>query len=171
MNFQLDQRSSYSALANAFGELFPLREQHVAPPSTDTITPSYSTADATSFGTPILGQTLPVPVDGPMLSSQVPSETSVSSESGQGTAIVSPIALNVAAAVGQDPQGSERFMCNEPECEASFIQEQGLNRHFKDKHLPPGTCPNCPWFTWPRGRPGLLKAHQEKYHMSSVFHD
>jgi hypothetical protein len=163
MNFQLDQMSSYSTLANALGDQQPL-----APPSTHAIIPSYSTADAASFGTPIPGPTLPVPAGGPVLS--ISSETLATS--GQGTAVASPIALKVpTAAGGQDPQGPGRYMCSEPGCQASFTQEQVRTRHFKDIHLPPGTCPNCSWFKWPRGRPGLLTAHQKKYHMPSVSDD
>ncbi|KAH9970393.1 hypothetical protein BGW80DRAFT_576210 [Lactifluus volemus] len=164
---RFDQRSSYSTLANALGESFPLYQQHSAPPSTHTISPSYPTADAASFGPHIPGPTSPVSVGGPV--SSISSGTSASS--GQGTAVVSPIASNVAAAVGQDHQGPGRFFCGYPGCERSFIQEQGLTRHFKDIHLPPGTCPNCTSFRWPRGRPGLLTAHQKKCHMPSVSHD
>ncbi|KAH9970404.1 hypothetical protein BGW80DRAFT_1330443 [Lactifluus volemus] len=152
-DFTFDFTSSYSTLSNAT-------------PSTQTITPSYSTSDAASFGTPIPGPTLPVPVGGPVLS--ISSGTSTSS--GQGTAVVSPIALNVAAVEGQNFQGPGRHKCNEPGCKASFTQKQVRNRHFKDQHSPRGTCPNCSW-TWPSGRPGLLTAHQKKYHMPSVSDD
>ncbi|KAH9970426.1 hypothetical protein BGW80DRAFT_1330786 [Lactifluus volemus] len=95
----------------------------------------------------------------------------MSASSGQGTAVVSPtgIALNVAAAVGQDAQRTGRYEYDE--CGASFSQKKARTHHFKDKHLRPGTCPNCLWFTWPRGRPGLLPAHQNEYHMPSVFDD
>ncbi|KAH9957177.1 hypothetical protein BGW80DRAFT_1383263 [Lactifluus volemus] len=157
MNFQLDQRSSYSTLENAFRESFPPHQRHLTSPSTHTITPLYSAADAPSFGTPIPGPTLPV--GGPVLS--IPSEASASS--GQGTAVASP---NVAAAVGQDPQSTGRYVCDD--CGASFSQKQVRDRHIKDQHSPPGTCPMCSWFVWPRGRPGLLKAHIGKYHLPPV---
>jgi hypothetical protein len=156
--------SSFSTLSNALGELFPPHQQHSVPPSTHTITLSYSTADAASFETHILGPTLPV--GGPVLS--ISSGTSASS--GESTAVVSPIVLNVAAAEGQDSQGPGRHKCNKPGCKASFTQKQVRNRHFKDQHSPRGTCPNCSW-TWPSGRPGLLTAHQKKYHMPSVSDD
>jgi hypothetical protein len=155
--------SSYSTLANALGGLFPPHQQLLAPPSTHTIIPSYSTAN----GMPIPGPTLPVPVGGPVLSIS----SGMSASSGQGTAVVSPIALNVAAADGQDPQGPGRHKCHKPGCKVIFTQEQVRNRHFKDKHMPPGTCPECPWFTWPLGRPDKLKAHNKEYHMPSISHD
>ncbi|KAH9957170.1 hypothetical protein BGW80DRAFT_1448689 [Lactifluus volemus] len=165
---RFDQRNSYSTLANALGESFLPYQRHSAPPSTHTITPSYSTADAASFGTPIPGPTLPVSVGGPVLS--ISSGTSATS--GQGTAVASPIALNVpAAAEGQDLQGPGRCMCSEPGCQASFTQKKAQSRHFKDKHMPPRTCPECPWFTWPLGRPDKLKAHNKEYHIPSASHD
>jgi DNA-directed RNA polymerase subunit RPC12/RpoP len=157
MNFQLDQRSSYTTLTNSFGASFPPHQQHLAPPHVHTITPSYSIADGASFGTPIPGPTSPV--GGPVLS--ISSETSASS--GQGTTVASPIALTVAAAVSQDPQGTRRYVCDE--CGASFSQKQVRDHHIKDQHSPPGTCPMCSRFVWPRGRPGLLKAHIGRYHL------
>ncbi|KAH9970386.1 hypothetical protein BGW80DRAFT_1330262 [Lactifluus volemus] len=149
----LDQRSSHSALANAFGQSYLSDQQHSAPPSTQTITPSYPT-DAASFGPPIPGPTLPVAVGGSVLS--ISSETSASS--GQGTAVV---------AEGQDPK---LFLCGEHRCQASFTKKKAYNRHFKDKHMPPGTCPECS-FTWPLGRPDKLTAHKKEYHMPSPSHD
>ncbi|KAH9970411.1 hypothetical protein BGW80DRAFT_576713 [Lactifluus volemus] len=161
----LNQMSSYSTLVggNAFGESLPPHQQYSVPPSTHTITLSYPTADAASFGMHIPGPMLPV---GGHVLSTTSSETSTSS--GQGTAVVSPIALNVAAAEGQGPGW---LLCGEPGCGSSFTYEQVRTRHFKNVHLPPGACPNCSWFKWPRGRPGLLTDHHRKYHMPSVTDD
>jgi hypothetical protein len=166
MNFQTYQRSSDSALANALDESFPPHQQQLAFSSADTITPSYSSTDSTSFGMPIPGPTSPMPEGAPVL--PILSEDSASSS--LGTAVASSVALNVAAASaeGQDPQGSVRHPCYHPECEATFTQKQVRDRHFQDKHLPRGTCPNsnCPEsFTYPRGRPGLLKTHLKKCRM------
>ena len=149
--------SSFSTLANALGESFPPHQQHLLPPSIHTITPSYSTqaADAAFFWTSTPRPTLSV--GGPV--SSISSETSASP-----CQDTSPIALNVAAVVGQEFRGSRRHLCDK--CGASFRQKQVRNRHFRDKHLPPGTCPKCP-FKFPKGRPGVLKAHLKEYHTPS----
>jgi hypothetical protein len=59
-------------------------------------------------------------------------------------------------------RNSKKYRC--PSCDTGFSQKQGLNRHYKDKHLQRNLCSYCSDFEWSLGRQYLYKNHLETKH-------
>ncbi|KAI0290648.1 hypothetical protein B0F90DRAFT_1920960 [Multifurca ochricompacta] len=49
-------------------------------------------------------------------------------------------------------------------CGSRYEQQQGLNRHKRDKHKPKKRCDLCPDFMWPEGRRYIYKKHVREKH-------
>jgi hypothetical protein len=95
-----------------------------------------------------------------------------SASPGQDTAVASPIVPNVGDTAGQhSTQDSSRYRC--PKCTLSYSEKKGLNRHFKDRHLPRNICRLCQRrsqrFEWPAGRIGVFKRHLREDHKIADF--
>jgi hypothetical protein len=95
-----------------------------------------------------------------------------SASPGQDTAVASSIVPNVGDTAGQHSiLDSSRHICTK--CTASYREKKGLNRHFKDRHLPRNICRLCQRrgrrFEWPAGRIGLFKRHLREDHKIADF--
>jgi hypothetical protein len=49
-------------------------------------------------------------------------------------------------------------------CIEVFKHQEDLDRHTKDKHLPPNVCPYCDDFDWPQGRNNIFQEHLASKH-------
>ncbi|KAI9464599.1 hypothetical protein BJY52DRAFT_830825 [Lactarius psammicola] len=59
-----------------------------------------------------------------------------------------------------------RYFCHY--CDARYVNQQGLNRHIKDKHTPQNQCPFCN-FVWSPGRRYLFRRHLESEHPEAAL--
>lgn len=59
---------------------------------------------------------------------------------------------------------TETYSCPASGCKSIFVQRQGLNRHYRDKHQPElrNVCPFCGVFKW--SRKYLFTRHLERDH-------
>jgi hypothetical protein len=104
------------------------------------------------------------PISGAPVTTALGETSMCSAPHSQDIALAFPIVPNVGVVVGQDStQGSSPHVCHK--CAANYREKKGLNRHFRDKHLPPKICGLCRRFEWPGGRIGLFKRHLHEKHL------
>ena len=67
------------------------------------------------------------------------------------------------------PHMRPRYACTL--CNDSFMRQQRLNRHMRDKHSPRNICQFCDSFEWPSSRRYLFQGHLERCHPRASLDD